>query len=138
MGGPHACLSSFCVHTSLGGDVTHERLRQDDVAANARGSLRHPHKSDDVTPAALFRLIDLGVTTLLLDEIDNADLAKNWTFRTIANGGHHRSGSIVRTIDGRRGASAPLPPWRLRRSAPYRCLSFGAALDLDSMERADD
>ena len=51
--------------------------------------------------AALFRLIDLGDTTLLFDEIDNADLAKNWTFRTIANGGHHRSGSIVRTIDGR-------------------------------------
>ena len=81
-----------------------------------------PHKSDDVTPAALFRLIELGVTTLLLDEIDNADLAKNRTFRTIANGGHHRSGaSSGRSMAGR-GASAPLPPWRLRRSAPYRCL----------------
>ena len=60
-----------------------------------------PHKSDDITPAALFRLIELGVSTLLLDEIDNADLVKNRTFRTIANGGHRRGGRIVRTTDGR-------------------------------------
>jgi Protein of unknown function (DUF3631) len=37
---------------------------------------------------------------MLCDEVDNADLANNRTFRTIVNGGHRRGGSIGRTIDG--------------------------------------
>jgi hypothetical protein len=63
-----------------------------------------------------------GVTTLLCDEIDNADLANNRTFRTIANGGHNRGGSIVRTIDCRPRSFGTFAPSRLRRSTPCRCL----------------
>src|SRR5260370_5915102 len=78
----------------------------------------NPHKSDDITPAALFRLIESGVTTMLCDEIDNADLTNNRTFRTIANGGHPRRGSIVRTIDGR--------PLSLRTFAPMALAAINA------------
>jgi Protein of unknown function (DUF3631) len=98
----------------------------------------NPHKSDDVTPAALFRLIDLGVTTMLCDEIDNADLANNRTFRTIANGGHRRGGSIVRTIDGRPRSFRTFAPMAL---AAISAVSLPLPLRRRSisihMERAD-
>jgi hypothetical protein len=97
-----------------------------------------PHKSDDITPGALFRLIDSGVTTLLCDEIDNADLANNRTFRTIANGGHRRGGSIVRTIDGRPRSFSTFAPMAL---AAISAVSLPLPLRRRSisihMERAD-
>ena len=99
----------------------------------------NPHKSDDVTPGALFRLIDSGVTTMLCDEIDNADLAKNRTFRTIANGGHHRSGSIVRTIHGQPRSFSTFAPMAL---AAINAVSLPLPLRRRSisihMERAPD
>ena len=98
-----------------------------------------PHKSDDVTPAALFRLIDSGVTTLLCDEIDNADLANNRTFCTIANGGHRRGGSIVRTIDGQPRSFSTFAPMAL---AAINAVSLPLPLRRRSisihMERADE
>jgi len=97
-----------------------------------------PHKSDDVTPAALFRLIDSGVTTLLCDEIDNADLASNRTFRTIANGGYRRGGKVVRTIDGQPRSFDTFAPMAL---AAIGALSLPQPLRSRSisvhMERAD-
>jgi hypothetical protein len=98
-----------------------------------------PHKSDDVTPAALFRLIGAGATTLLCDEIDNADLAINRTFLTIANGGHHRGGRIVRTIDGQPKSFSTFAPMAL---AAIGAVSLPLPLRRRSisihMERADD
>jgi hypothetical protein len=98
-----------------------------------------PHKSDDVTPASLFRLIDAGFTTLLCDEIDNADLANNRAFRAIANGGHHRSGAIVRTIDGQPRSFSTFSPMAL---AAIGAVSLPLPLRRRSisihMERADD
>jgi Protein of unknown function (DUF3631) len=102
-----------------------------------------PHKSDDVTPASLFRLIDAGFTTLLCDEIDNADLANNRVFRAIANGGHHRSGAIVRTIDGQPRSFSTFSPMAL---AAIGAVSLPLPLPLPlrrrsisiHMERADD
>ena len=92
-----------------------------------------PHKSDDVTPAALFRLIDAGFTTLLCDEIDNADLANNRVFRTIANGGHHRSGVIVRTIDGQPRSFSTFSPMVLAAIGGVpSALASASALDIDS------
>jgi hypothetical protein len=99
----------------------------------------NPQKSDDVTPGALFRLIDSGVTTLLCDEIDNADLANNRTFRAIANGGHRRGGSIVRTIDGRPRSFSTFAPMAL---AAIGTVSLPLPLRRRSisihMERADE
>lgn len=60
----------------------------------------NPAKSDSITAAALFRMIDQGVTTLLIDEADNLELAANGAFRAAVNSGHRRRGRIVRVIGG--------------------------------------
>ncbi len=103
------------------------------------GVCASPHKSDDVTPASLFRLIDAGVTTLLCDEIDNADVANNRVFRTIANGGHHRSGVIVRTHRNRPQSFSTFAPMAL---AAINAVSLPLPLRRRSisiyLERADD
>ena len=58
-------------------------------------------KSDHVTAAVLFRLIDRDRPTLLLDEADNQDLPNNPTLRAVINSGHHCDGKIMRYLDGR-------------------------------------
>jgi hypothetical protein len=59
-----------------------------------------PEKTDGITPAAIFRLIDDNRPTLLCDETDNYDLANNGSFRAVLNSGHRRGGSVIRVIDG--------------------------------------
>jgi hypothetical protein len=58
-------------------------------------------KSDHVTAAVLFRLIDRDRPTLLLDEADNQDLPNDPTLRAVINSGHHCDGKIMRYLDGR-------------------------------------
>jgi Protein of unknown function (DUF3631) len=62
-----------------------------------------PDKSDSVSPAALCLMLDQKphVTTLLLDEMDNAELSKNAELRKVINSGHERSGARRRVIGGR-------------------------------------
>ena len=43
-------------------------------------------------------MVDQGVTTLLIDEADNLDLATDGIFRAVVNSGHRRHGKIVRVI----------------------------------------
>jgi hypothetical protein len=59
-----------------------------------------PEKTDGITPAAIFRLIDSKRPTLLCDEADNYDLPSNRIFRYVLNSGHRRGGSVMRVIDG--------------------------------------
>jgi hypothetical protein len=97
-----------------------------------------PYKSDDVTPATLFRLLDSGIT-ILCDEIDNADLVNNRTFRSIANGGHSRTGRVDRTINGQPKSFSTFAPMAL---AAIDTVSLPLPLRRRSisihMERADD
>jgi hypothetical protein len=58
-------------------------------------------KSDHLTAAVLFRLIDRDRPTLLLDEADNQDLPNDPTLRAVINSGHHCDGKIMRYLDGR-------------------------------------
>jgi Protein of unknown function (DUF3631) len=57
-------------------------------------------KTDGITPAAVFRLIDSERPTLLCDEVDNYDLASDGIFRAVLNSGHRHGGSFIRVIDG--------------------------------------
>ena len=57
-------------------------------------------KTDHITAAVLFRLIDRDRPTLLLDEGDNEDLPNNPTLRAVINSGHHEGGKIMRYLDG--------------------------------------
>jgi hypothetical protein len=54
-----------------------------------------PVKSDSITPAALYHVIDERHPTVLLDEADNIGLtlAANGIYRAILNSGHHQGGN---------------------------------------------
>lgn len=61
--------------------------------------LRHmvakPQKADSITPAVVFRLIDLHAPTLLVDEYDTF-LPQNEELRGILNAGHERGATALR------------------------------------------
>ena len=57
-------------------------------------------KSDHITAAVLFRLVDRDRPTLLIDEGDNQDLASNAALRAVINSGHHDGGKIMRYLEG--------------------------------------
>lgn len=86
-----------------------------------------PEKTDGITPAALFRLMDSDRPTLLCDEADNYDLASNATFRAVLNSGHRRGGKIIRVIDD--------APRRYSTFAPVAVAAIGS-LPLPLMRRS--
>jgi hypothetical protein len=57
-------------------------------------------KTDHVTAAVTFRLIDRDRPTLLIDEADNQDLLVNATLRAVINSGHHCDGKTLRFVNG--------------------------------------
>ena len=57
-------------------------------------------KTDSITAASMFRLIDIKCPTLLCDEADNYGLLSNGDFRAVLNSGHRRGGAVTRVIDG--------------------------------------
>jgi Protein of unknown function (DUF3631) len=61
-----------------------------------------PYRSDNITAAAIYYLLDRRPrTTLLIDEGDNLDLLNNAVFRAVFNSGHRRGGGIDRVVGGR-------------------------------------
>jgi Protein of unknown function (DUF3631) len=60
-----------------------------------------PNYSDNVTPAVIYRELELRPgTTFLLDEADNQGLLNDHVLRSVFNSGHGREGSIDRIVDG--------------------------------------
>jgi hypothetical protein len=55
-------------------------------------------RTDGITAAAIYRLIDRGHSTLLIDEDDNLGLATNGPLRAVLNSGHRKGGTITRVI----------------------------------------
>jgi len=59
----------------------------------------HPvHRTDSITPAAVYRLISRGQSILLVDEADNAGLLSNGLLRAIFNSGHRKGGKATRVV----------------------------------------
>jgi hypothetical protein len=59
------------------------------------------HKTDNITSAGIYHLIDQArETTLLMDEVDNQNLPRNHTMRSVLNSGHERGGTIDRYVHG--------------------------------------
>lgn len=57
-------------------------------------------KSDNASAASIYWLLDQRPgTTLLLDEMDNADLLRNSVLRSVINSGYQHGGTIPRVID---------------------------------------
>jgi hypothetical protein len=61
---------------------------------------RNPERHDNISAPALFRLIELGAPTLLLDEGDNLGLKLDRVIRSVLNSGHLRGGVITRVVRG--------------------------------------
>ena len=59
-----------------------------------------PERMDNVTAAAIYRLIDRIGGTLLVDEADSLGLRENGILRGVLNSGHRKSGNIRRVIKG--------------------------------------
>src|SRR5262249_984918 len=57
------------------------------------------HRTDSISPAAIYHLINLHRPTFLLDEADNLGLMTNETLRAVLNSGHRKGGH--RTIMSR-------------------------------------
>jgi hypothetical protein len=60
-----------------------------------------PYRTDNVTAAAIYRLLEYQPYSLLLDEGDNLGLLNNPVLRAVFNSGHRRGGGISRFVDGR-------------------------------------
>jgi hypothetical protein len=72
-----------------------------------------PYRSDNVTGAAVYYLLDRQPHTLLIDEGDNLGLLTNPVMRSVFNSGHRRGGGISRYVSGRSRkfpTFAPLAP----------------------------
>ena len=61
----------------------------------------NPYRTDNVTAAAIYHLLDRFSHALLVDEGDNLDLLNNNVLRSVFNSGHRRGGTISRYVGGR-------------------------------------
>jgi hypothetical protein len=61
-----------------------------------------PEKTDAITSAAIYHLIDSDRPTLLVDEVDNLGLAlaANGKLRMVFNSGHRRGGAVIHMNQG--------------------------------------
>jgi hypothetical protein len=60
-----------------------------------------PYRTDNVTPAAIYYLLERQAHTLLIDEGDNLGLLNNSILRSVFNSGHGRGGGVSRYVAGR-------------------------------------
>jgi hypothetical protein len=84
-------------------------------------------RTDNISPAAIFRLIDQGHPTLLIDEADNLGLQINGPLRSVLNLGHRKGGTVTRVIRD--------SPKRFSTFAPMAFAAIGS-LPLPLMHRS--
>src|SRR5262245_55290192 len=60
-----------------------------------------PYRTDNITAAAIYYLLDRQPHTLIIDEGDNLGLLHNPVLRAVFNSGHRRGGGVSRFIAGR-------------------------------------
>ena len=68
------------------------------------------YRTDNISPATIYHLLDRGSHTLLIDEADNLGLLNNPLLRAVFNSGHRRGGGISRFVDGRPRRYATFAP----------------------------
>jgi hypothetical protein len=75
------------------------------------------YRSDNVTGASIYHLLDRQPHTLLIDEGDNLALLNDPVLRSVFNSGHRRGGGVSRFISGR--------PRKLPTFAPLAVAAIG-------------
>ena len=100
-----------------------------------------PKITTDITPAAIFRLINDWEPTLMLDEMDNADL-RGRKLRAIVNAGHSRSGGTVDRASGEYQVFGPMALAAIGHVLPIplmkRCIVIDLQRSPKRMPSADD
>jgi hypothetical protein len=84
-------------------------------------------RTDGITAAAIYRMIDQMRPTLLVDEADNLGLATDGPLRAVLNSGHRKGGAITRVIKDR--------PKRFSTFCPMAIAAIGS-LPLPIMARS--
>jgi hypothetical protein len=87
----------------------------------------NPERHDNITAAALIRLIEDSDPTMLLDEGDNLGLRIDRQLRSVLNSGHLAGGCVTRTIDGK--------PQKFSTFAPAAIAAIGT-LPLPLLQRS--
>ena len=71
------------------------------IALDALDALvARPQKTDSITAASIYHLVDANAPTLLIDEADNLGLRGATPLSAVLNSGHRRGGGVMRYIDG--------------------------------------
>jgi hypothetical protein len=76
-----------------------------------------PYRTDNVSAASIYNLLDRQPYTLLIDEGDNLGVLSNSVLRAVFNSGHRRGGTISRFVGGR--------PRRFPTFAPLAVAAIG-------------
>jgi hypothetical protein len=94
-----------------------------------------PAKTDHVTAAAIYHLVDRDRSTLLIDEADNLELAVRAVIRSILNSGHRYGGAVTRLLRNQPTRLSTFAPAALAaiRSLPLPLMSRSIVIH---MERA--
>jgi hypothetical protein len=69
-----------------------------------------PLKSDSITAASIYHVVDRDHPTLLIDEADNLGLAFNGALRAVLNSGHRRGGKVTRYHGGQARSFSTFAP----------------------------
>jgi hypothetical protein len=78
-----------------------KRCGKTTVLALLETLVAEPFRTDNVTAAAIYHWLDCSPrSTLLFDEGDNLDMARNSVLRSVFNSGHRRGGNIARFVGG--------------------------------------
>ena len=98
-----------------------------------------PNRTDNATPAAIYRIIDKSHGTLLVDEADNAGLRENDVLKTTFNSGHRKGGNIRRVIKDEVVAFSTFAPLAIAAigTLPMPLLRRSVVCHLERTSRAD-
>jgi hypothetical protein len=101
------CFDIFHIFPRLLVTAPTKRAGKSTLMGVVRELVNRPLAAINIAPAAMFRTIDVARPTLLLDEADSF-IRDNEALRGILNGGHERSGTVIRTVEtGRKGDYRP-------------------------------
>ena len=93
-----------------------------------------PMITPDITPAAIFHLVDTYHPTLCLDELDNADLHSG-AVRKIINAGHSRAGGFVNRVAGSYRVYGPMALAGIGRALPTPLMKRCIIIDMQRSNR---
>lgn len=94
------CIDAFHISPILNISSPEKRCGKSTLLLLLQFLVKHPMTASNITPAAIFRTIEMYHPTLLLDEVDTFVRNDKSDLRGIINSGHTRSSAYVMRIVG--------------------------------------